>query len=574
MQKWVPVDPLVTNTIAKPARLEPPASDRYNNMSYVIAFGDDASARDVTRRYAKSFNAKTRRNRVEFTKDGELWWEQTMRIFERPFLEDKDQLELGELTAKAARETMPGNLQDFKNHPIYALERQLRRNEIIYPKREIGKVGLSKHSLNKKDQPLESVYRRADVQVVKSADGWYRQGREVKVGEQPMKRVVSRQKGSSLRESSFDDEATSPETPMYAIFQTDLYKPPPIVDGRVSKNAYGNIDVYTAHMVPAGGFHLNHPEAARAGKLLGIDYAEAVTGFQFKGRHGTASVNGIVASLEYREALETVISGFEDERVQAEQNQRTAEALGMWKQFLLKLRISERVKGYTFEGERDEENELREDHVSSLDDFSGGGGGFLPDDSEETIGPHTGSSNRWESTHNLTGVESEALSAEPLSNLAMSEAPTDEVTSAVLPVQSPVQSSRTSRYTLLVVPEERRPAEIPALVHDSWAAQASSSHIPQHTSAASTASDILKPPPPDSETVPLQNTATARDEEVQSSNFADSQTQNKEDTISIQEISTIPELVHGDSASELDQSDMISHDPEDEDAEPEWLMSD
>lgn len=73
----------MTDTVSKPSKFEPPASDAGNSMSYVLAFEEDSSARDVTRRYARSYNAKTRRNRVEATKDGERWWKKTMRALRR-----------------------------------------------------------------------------------------------------------------------------------------------------------------------------------------------------------------------------------------------------------------------------------------------------------------------------------------------------------------------------------------------------------------------------------------------------------------------------------------------------------
>ncbi|KAF7171119.1 hypothetical protein CNMCM6106_005606 [Aspergillus hiratsukae] len=163
VQKWVPVDPLVTKSIAKPSKFEPPFSDPSNCMTYVVAFEEEASARDVTRRYVKAFNAKTRKMRVESTKDGERWWARTMSFYEKPFLEDRDEVEISELTAKTAAEPMPRNVQDFKDHPIYAIERQLRRNEVIFPKRVIGQVGLGKSG--SKDQVLVPVYRRSDVHV-------------------------------------------------------------------------------------------------------------------------------------------------------------------------------------------------------------------------------------------------------------------------------------------------------------------------------------------------------------------------------------------------------------------------
>ena len=178
VQKWVPVDPLVTKTIAKSSKLEPPAGDAGNSMSYVIAFEDDGSARDVTRRYAKAYNAKTRRGRIEVTRDGDKWWQKVTRTYRRSHEMDRDQVEDAELTAKEAAEPMPRNVQDFKDHPYYALERHLRRHEVIYPKREVGKVGTGRSGTS---NALEPIYRRRDVYQLKSADKWYRVGREIKV---------------------------------------------------------------------------------------------------------------------------------------------------------------------------------------------------------------------------------------------------------------------------------------------------------------------------------------------------------------------------------------------------------
>ncbi|KAK2809522.1 hypothetical protein FQN50_003790 [Emmonsiellopsis sp. PD_5] len=584
MQKWVPVDPIVTNTVGKPTKFEPPAADRYNNMSYVIAFEDDASARDVTKRYTKSFNSKTRKLRVESTKNGEEWWEITMKYLERPFLEDRDQVEIGELTAKAAAEMMPRNVQDFKNHPIYALERHLRRNEVIFPRREIGKVGLSKVSTSKKNPPLESVYRRGDVHVVKSADGWYRLGREVRIGEQPLKRVpVARGKGAfEHREelSDYEEDDEPAETPMYAIHQTDVYKPPPVVGNRVPKNAYGNIDVYTPNMVPQGGFHLKNPEAARAARILGIDYADAVTGFQFKGRHGTAVVQGIVASVEYQEALNVVLGCLEDERAQAEEDRKTAEALRMWKLLLLKLRVAERVRSYAFEGEEEREDEapLSEEEEEDVDvdvDAEEEGGGFFLERGQAEAQPTRGRLlARAESPPEAGGFipEDEEGSPEPLGGgfLPAPEQP-ESTRVAAHPTPSidlgaprPQPQGTTSQYTLIVTPKDTQTqqphpprSQVERNPPQSIPSTATSPHQLQQPQRAQSLPDPT-PTTQGSTTAPITIS-----------------TSSGERSISAEEISGLPDLVHEEeSASEVDQSSMLSHDPEDEDAEPEWLLSD
>lgn len=81
------------------------------------------------------------------------------------------------LARKTAAEPMPRNVQDFKKHPIYVLERHLGRNEVLSPRQEVGKVNIGPSSSG----TIEPVFRRRDVHIVRSADKWYRLGREVKV---------------------------------------------------------------------------------------------------------------------------------------------------------------------------------------------------------------------------------------------------------------------------------------------------------------------------------------------------------------------------------------------------------
>lgn len=135
-------------------------------------------------------------------------------------------------------------------------------------------------------------------------------------------------------------------------------------------------------MIPAGGTHIRHPETARAARLLGIDYSDAVTGFSFRGRHGNAIVTGAVVASEYLEAVEGVLEAFENQVVQEEETQRGLEALRLWRKFLAGLRIRERIGGYEIEGEREIEDQMRGKEGEEE------GGGFLLD--EKSNGPTSG----------------------------------------------------------------------------------------------------------------------------------------------------------------------------------------
>lgn len=378
-QKWMPVDPLVTGTINKPSAFEPPASDAENMMTYVMAFESDGAIRDVTRRYTKWYLAKVRKNRVESTEGGEKWLRRVRRFYSRGWNTDLDQIEDIELQNIEGREPMPSSIVDFKDHPRYVLERDLRRNEVLVNPHEVGKVPAGRDAKNGRKK-LESVYRRNDVKTVRSADNWYRLGREVKIGEQPVKVRAAKR----TRE---DDEEPQAAVSLYTEDQTELYEAPPVVNGRVPRNVYGNLDIYVPSMVPKGGIHLPYPDAARAARLLGIDYADAVTGFEFRGRHGTAVIKGVVIASEYEEAVEAIIEGFRYEERQAEEDRRSLAALRMWKRFMVGMRIKERVDAYEVEGEEKPADAQEDDEGMQSEEYDmDEAGGFLPDDGDDDGG--------------------------------------------------------------------------------------------------------------------------------------------------------------------------------------------
>ena len=155
--------------------------------------------------------------------------------------------------------------------------------------------------------------------------------------------------------------------------QTELYIPPPVENGIVPKNAYGNIDVYTPTMVPAGGSHIIRPSISIAAKFAGIDYADAVSGFDFIKRKANARLNGIVVAKENVEGLLAVWEGMM-ERVQEEEERRSIQsALERWRRFVIRLGIRRRLEE-THGKVDDREIEAIHEMEKSEDT----GGGFFP----------------------------------------------------------------------------------------------------------------------------------------------------------------------------------------------------
>lgn len=376
-QRWQPVDPLVTISFWKPKVFEPPASERDNCMTYVVGFEADGTAKDVTRRYAKAYNAKTRKQRIEsVAANGERWWRKALKAYRREYETDMDQIESNELNGTESREPMPRNVSDFKDHPIYALERHLRWNEVLIPgANTAGTIGAGSKG------PLERIYRRRDVRIARTREKWYRMGREVLSDQIPVKFLPKRAKKRTGLFGSDDEEEDNEEdaagTPIFTEEQTILFKPPPVVDGVIPKNRFGNLDVYVPSMVPEGGAYIADELGAHAAFTLGIDYAPALTGFQFKGRKGTAVLHGVVVASDHEEAVRAVIVGLQDQEAEFERQRRTREVLRMWKKLLMNLRVRARIWANVDE---DDEREREQEREATLDQP---GDVVSPDDNDD-----------------------------------------------------------------------------------------------------------------------------------------------------------------------------------------------
>lgn len=83
--RWLPVDP-VRYLVNKRKLMEPPANYGRNRLTYVVGFEEDGFARDITRRYANDYWSKTMKRRVGVRQGKDIWWENVMLLFRRPYL--------------------------------------------------------------------------------------------------------------------------------------------------------------------------------------------------------------------------------------------------------------------------------------------------------------------------------------------------------------------------------------------------------------------------------------------------------------------------------------------------------
>ena len=185
------------------------------------------------------------------------------------------QLEQAELTNKALHEPVPKSLKDLKGHPLYPppspsysfssslpiltsdryiLERHLKRDESFKLLRKCGTL-ITGFGESKK---TELVYRREDVIKLRSLENWARLGRTVKPEEEskPIKYVKAVRLPSTKLRNARSGNVEPEMSGLYAESQTELYVPKPLVNGRLVKNKFGNIDMFVKSMLPEGAAHL------------------------------------------------------------------------------------------------------------------------------------------------------------------------------------------------------------------------------------------------------------------------------------------------------------------------------
>ncbi|KAG5980610.1 hypothetical protein E4U55_003835 [Claviceps digitariae] len=381
--KYLPVDPIVKNIVATNRELvesfEPrgqKADKARQVISYVVGYSSDGTAKDVTVRYLKRQITPGRTKGVRmpiektpiYSRNGKVkryeefdWFKAAMSGYGRggrahPITEVDEEEDSTDLKpAKAEKKVVKEGeetLQFYKESKEFVLERHLKREEALKAgarpvKKFRNKAKRKKAGAEDAEEEEEDVYLRSDVVQVKSAETWHKQGRAPLVGEQPLKRVPYRAATLNRRREILETEAATGEKVLQGLYsheQTDWIIPPPIENGVIPKNEYGNIDLFAEHMCPQGAVHVPFRGVVKVCKRLKIDYAEAVVDFEFGHRMAVPVIHGVVIAEEHHDEVMAELEKDEAERRRKEDEKRRKAALGMWRKFIMGLRIVERIR--------------------------------------------------------------------------------------------------------------------------------------------------------------------------------------------------------------------------------------
>ena len=277
---------------------------------------------DVTARYGVG-SAMLPRGRLD-----EQWWESTLTALSasRASAHDRRIHDTEQASFQSSRSTslaeLPTTLAAMKKHPLYISLDQIKKFEMLRPGAPIA----ARTTIGKQHV---SLYWRKDVHLLHTVERWVREKRQVREDEvgKPAKLVKSqtmagRKKRKIMQyaramhgdfdrlslDAAVQDIATSlsastsastlpdddEQSALYGVWQTDPWAPPAAKDGLVPRNARGQVDLWTPAHLPLGCVHLPYPRIAAIARKLGVDYAEAMVGFEVRGGRSIPRFDGIV----------------------------------------------------------------------------------------------------------------------------------------------------------------------------------------------------------------------------------------------------------------------------------------
>lgn len=349
-KRWITIDPINLETIEQirhVSKLEPDSRSLRNVMRYVIAYDRKLGCKDVTRRYVKQmYSYKFRHSRITNDPQGQEWYDKVVKsltLRKRMKIDDYEDVYFSE---RDDTEGMPGCLQDFKKHPVYILEKDIKQTQLL--KADAKECGFFKLNNKKQNNKVVKVFYRKDIMELKSPRQWYQLGRILIPGARFRKIIKKRGFGvmNKFDKNNKDDDDEDNEERLYSVDETELYIPQDAnVLGEIKKNTYGNIEIFTQSMIPHNCVLIESSIAVKACKFIRIEYAPAVTSFNFQGkkRMGKGNVkpviSGVVVAQWYKNAVVAAIEGIQYSLEQDKKHEDELNSLQDWNDMLLRLRI-------------------------------------------------------------------------------------------------------------------------------------------------------------------------------------------------------------------------------------------
>ncbi|XP_077232358.1 uncharacterized protein LOC143869100 [Tasmannia lanceolata] len=268
-----------------------------------------------------------RRGRCE-----DKWYDSVMAALGPSKIGEKDHADETKREEILIKQDMPTSDNGFRNHPLYVLEKHLLKFQAIYPP-EVAPMGFFKEV---------PIFPRDCVQTVRSRETWLREARTVKPGEYVYKTVTARPKRDKFTGNLIKDIPLE----LFGEWQTQEYDPPVAENGKVPRNAYGNVDMYQPCMLPKGCAWLKLAGLPRVANKLGIDCAAAVVGFDNHcGSYGAHPViEGFIVCEEFAETLQMAWEEEQENSRKRSEEKRQKRIWDNWRRLIKASMVREKLR--------------------------------------------------------------------------------------------------------------------------------------------------------------------------------------------------------------------------------------
>ncbi|KAF8370869.1 xpc-1, partial [Pristionchus pacificus] len=286
--------------------------EKDGSVLYFIAVDNDFNIRDVSSRYINgkdliSRDLKGRRANEEWLM--ELWENKAWAIDGNKAKEEEN-----EWIEKIKMMDMPTTVAAFKDHPIYVLNKDVLKMQIIFPydTKPIGEINKYK------------IYLRKFVRPINTPKWYEKMGRQIKKGEPPCgeKQVTNPMNGETGTQG------------LYGYWQTEEWNGGEVIEGRIPRNEFGNVYLYQREMIPRGCIYLEPEGLQRLATELSKDFVPAVIAWYYKGGTTIPLIRGAVFIkedlVELVGAWKVCYKRWKDE----ERKIRSERCIGRWKKLI------------------------------------------------------------------------------------------------------------------------------------------------------------------------------------------------------------------------------------------------
>ena len=314
---WIPVHPKLCS-ITEPYRCAQLATP--GSLMYIVAC-EEGRLRDVSARYCLGWGGKY----MKLRPDNETW-ENILSLYSHSQWREEEAAEEKLLMRTQLSLPLPSTLSDFKCNPLYLLERNLLKFQAIYPV-DTQPVGSYRG---------DRVFLKEHVALLHTRENWLKEGRVICRGSSACKLVRGRIKPGT-------DSKSEREIELFGRWQTEMYSPHPVVDGKIPKNEFGNVELFQLSMLPKGAAHVDVPGSANMSRKLGIDYALAMVGWEFHGIACHPLFRGVVVAAENEQLLLEACKEVELAKREKERETRERKVFERWRRVIRSVLIRQRV---------------------------------------------------------------------------------------------------------------------------------------------------------------------------------------------------------------------------------------